>query len=141
MNQAKLSSLVQLGSTPITLIAFLILISPNFGLQISEYQFAWPVLWSVLIGIVSAIALSIILSAFFGRELENAVNDERDDHINKKGDYYTQGFYIGGGVLALVLAVLEQEHFWIALAIFVSFNLASLSASVAKLIMYRFGVS
>jgi hypothetical protein len=141
MNKEKISSLVQLGSTPVTLLAFLIFISPNFGTDIESYDFGWPILWSILIGLGTSITLSIVLSAIFQKDLKDEIKDERDIKIHRNGEYYTQGFYIAGGLSALLLAIFEFEYFWIALAVFVFFNLANFSASIAKLLMYRFGVS
>lgn len=141
MTKEKISSLIQLGSTPITLLAFLFFISPNFGLKIEQYEFGWAILWSLAIGLATSIMLSIVLSAIFSGDIKNEIKDERDVKIHRNGEYYTQGFYIAGGLAALLFAIFKFEHFWIALAVFVFFNLANFSASIAKLLMYRFGVS
>ncbi len=141
MNKEKIASLVQLGSTPVTLLAFLIFISPNFGLEIDNYEFGWPILWSILIGLATSITLSIVLSAIFRQDLKYEIKDERDIKIHRNGEYYTQGFYIAGGLSALLLAIFSFDYFWIALSVFTFFNLANFAASTAKLLMYRFGVS
>jgi hypothetical protein len=65
--------------------------------------------------------------------------DERDAHIEARGD--RAAFYVSSALMigALALAMLEQPHFWIANAIFAAFVVAGLVGSVVKLAAYRRG--
>ena len=139
MTREQLSASIQIITTPATLIVFFILLSDNFGKPVSDYEFAWPVIWSIVFGIVAAIVVSILLSIFFAKDLQKSVKDERDVRIHRLGEYFSQGFYVLGGLTALALAAFRFEYFWIGLAIFLAFNLANFVASIAKLLMYRFG--
>jgi hypothetical protein len=44
-----------------------------------------------------------------------------------------------GVVLALVLAMLRQDQFWIANALYLFFLIGSVASSVAKIVLYRRG--
>lgn len=66
-------------------------------------------------------------------------SDERDTHIGWRGDRI--GYYVSSGLMlaVLALAMLRFDQFWIANAMFASFVLAGLVASVAKIVAYRRG--
>lgn len=65
--------------------------------------------------------------------------DERDVHINRRGEL--AGYYVSsiGLIAALALAMLKADHFWIANAIFVSLMVASVVSSAVKIFIYRRG--
>jgi len=65
--------------------------------------------------------------------------DERDASIGRRGDRV--GYYVCsiGAVLALGLAMLESEYFWIANTLYLSLVLAGLVSSAVKLMAYRRG--
>jgi len=65
--------------------------------------------------------------------------DERDVHINRRGDlvgYYVSTVFMLG---ALAITMLEYPHFWIANAMFASFLVAGLTSSAVKIVAYRRG--
>lgn len=140
MTKEQLSAVVQVFTTPISLIVFAILISDNFGKPISEYEFGWPILWASLAGIVGAVFFSTLIAGIKKMDFKNQIKDERDKRINSLGEFYTMGFYVFGGLAAMIFAVFEFDYFWIALVLFLSFAMASLVASMVKLFMYRFGI-
>jgi len=65
--------------------------------------------------------------------------DERDVHINRRGEL--AGFYASsaGLVGALALAMLKADQFWIANAIFLSLMVASVVSAAVKIFIYRRG--
>ena len=65
--------------------------------------------------------------------------DERDKDINRRGELV--GYYVSsvGVVGVLALAMLRYDQFWIANALYLSFALGTLVASVAKIVTYRRG--
>jgi hypothetical protein len=140
MTKEQLSATVQIISTPISLIVFAILISENFGKPVSEYVFGWPILWATVAGILTAIISSTLIAGIKHVDFKNQIKDERDKRINSLSEYYTMGFYVFGGLIAMLFAIYELDYFWIALVLFLSFASASLVASIAKLFMYRFGI-
>ena len=140
MNKDQLSSSVQLISIPISVAVFFYLMWGEFSKPVSEYEFVWPILWAIVSSVITVIIASIVLSIIFAEQLKSSVKDERDKRIHSLGEYYTMGFYVLGGVLALAFAMLQLDYFWIALAVFISGALANLTGSLAKLFMYRFGI-
>lgn len=66
--------------------------------------------------------------------------DERDTLIGRLGDYRA-GHVIGVGALgAIVLTMLELDHFWIAHALFGALLLGGIYGATAKAAAYRRGV-
>ena len=65
--------------------------------------------------------------------------DERDDHINRRGELI--GYYVSSfGVLGVIaLAMLRYDQFWIANALFLTLMIGGLVSSVVKLVIYRRG--
>ena len=65
--------------------------------------------------------------------------DQRDKEIYRFGEYVGRWFVVIGAVAALVLAMAEVDHFWIANALYLAFVLSALLSSAAKLVTYRRG--
>ena len=92
---------------------------------------------AILAGIVLTIIAAIIIAATAPNEADK--RDERDTSIGRFGDY------IGGSVLAvlvagvLVITWFEAEHFWIANAIYAAFIIQAATSSIVKLVGYRRG--
>lgn len=65
--------------------------------------------------------------------------DERDVHINRRGELI--GYYVSSfGVLGVIaLAMLRYDQFWIANALFLTLMIGGLVSSVVKLVIYRRG--
>jgi len=66
--------------------------------------------------------------------------DQRDKEIYRFGEYIGQSFVVVGAAAALVLAMAEVDHFWIANAVYLAFVLSALLSSTAKIFAYRRGV-
>ena len=109
------------------------------------YQKPMLIAFGVYIGlsIVGAIAVSIasaISAEIRGRGTDDIDRkDERDKDIGRRGDVV--GFYVAsaGAVGVIALTMLEYDYFWIANALYLSFVVATLVASVVKLVLYRRG--
>ena len=65
--------------------------------------------------------------------------DERDDHINRRGELV--GYYVSSvGILGVVaLAMVRADQFWIANALFLTMMTGGLVSSVVKIVIYRRG--
>jgi hypothetical protein len=109
----------QVPSTPVGEIDFIVPMIAAIGL-------------AIVISIVGSIAVSIVSRSY--------VTDERDKHVNRRGD--SVGFAVLGVLVIgpLALAMLEVEPFWIANSIYLAEVLAAIVASVVKLVAYRKGV-
>jgi hypothetical protein len=91
------------------------------------------IIGSILAGIGSGISAEL-----HGRSASDDFGtDERDKQIGRHGDRI--GFYVSsvGMVGVLALTMLEYEYFWIASALYLSFVVGTLVASVVKLTSYH----
>ncbi|OLF15164.1 hypothetical protein BU204_23135 [Actinophytocola xanthii] len=104
------------------------------GQPLAETPYVAQLLWSIGGAIVVSIVLGIGVAARAG-----TASDERDREINQVGDRIGQSFVVLGGVGALLLAMFEVAHFWIANAIYLAFVLSAVLGSVAKIYAYRRG--
>jgi hypothetical protein len=68
-------------------------------------------------------------------------SDERDKLIGRLGDYRAGHVIAGGALVAIVLTMLELDHFWIAHALFGALVLGGIYGAAAKAVAYRRGVS
>jgi hypothetical protein len=106
------------------------------GTPVGEIDFIVPMITAIglaiVISIVGSIAVSIVTRSY--------VTDERDKHVNRRGD--SVGFAVLGALVIgpLALAMLEAEPFWIANSIYCAEVLAAIVASIVKLVAYRKGV-
>lgn len=94
-------------------------------------------LWTAGGAIVASILNCIIVAILSPRECGK--KDVRDREIGRFGEYVGQSFLCMGGLAALILSMLEADHFWIANAIYLSFTLSSLLGALVKVYGYRRG--
>ena len=103
---------------------------------LAEVPYVSTMLWCIGGSIVASIVLHIIVSIADG---SGGKTDQRDREINRFGDHIGQSFIVMGGSAALILAMLQVAHFWIANAIYLAFVLSALLGSTAKIFAYRKG--
>ncbi|MGW4030666.1 hypothetical protein ACWEFL_15320 [Streptomyces sp. NPDC004838] len=108
------------------------------GGPLVEVAYEAALLWTVGSGIVAAIVLEMVVAMTSGRETKR--KDQRDREIGRFGEYVGQSFVVIGGLAALVLAMVEASHFWIANAVFLAFVLSAALGAVAKIAAYRRGL-
>jgi len=70
---------------------------------------------------------------------EECLDHGGDREIYRFGEYIGQSFVVIGGVAALLMAMAEWDHFWIANVIYLTFVLSAMLGSVAKIVAYRRG--
>ncbi|HVK21817.1 MAG TPA: hypothetical protein VM677_10700 [Actinokineospora sp.] len=104
---------------------------------ITEVAYIAPMLWTIGGGIVASIVLHIAASLASGEA--HVKPDQRDREIGRFSDYVGQSFVVAGGVAALVLAMAEANHFWIANAVYLAFTLSGVLSSVTRIFAYRQG--
>ena len=107
------------------------------SMPLAEVPYAGPLLWTVGGSIAASIVLHTLVRAFSAKDAGK--KDQRDREIYRFGEYIGQSFVVIGGVAALVMAMAEVGHFWIANAIYLAFFLSAILGSVAKIIAYRKG--
>jgi hypothetical protein len=126
---------------------FAIMLGRLGDVSAAEISYQWPLLIAIGVSIVLTIVGSImagigsgISAELHGRSAAGDLGtDERDKQISRRGDRI--GFSVSsvGMVGVLALTMLEYEYFWIASALYLSFVVGILVASVVKLLAYRRG--
>ncbi|MCO4256118.1 hypothetical protein NG696_12915 [Pseudarthrobacter sp. HLT1-5] len=106
-------------------------------MPVAEVPYVAPLLWTIGASIAASIALNILLGIISPKEAGK--KDQRDREIYRFGEYIGQSFVVIGGVAALLLAMAEVDHFWIANVIYLTFVLSAILGSVAKIVAYRRG--
>ena len=96
---------------------------------------------ALILTIGAAIVINIIVNITVGilSPRKGALKDSRDREIYRFGEYAGQSFVIAGALGALILAMFEVDHFWIANEIYLAFVLSAVLASVMKIVGYRVG--
>jgi hypothetical protein len=104
---------------------------------LTEVSYVAPLLWTVGSSIAASIALHAVMGISSPRDAGK--KDQRDKEIHRFGEYIGQSFVVIGGVAALLMAMAELDHFWIANVIYLTFVLSAILGSVAKIVAYRRG--
>jgi hypothetical protein len=109
------------------------------GRDLVNAPYVTPLLWTIGLGIVAGIVSGI----WFGIAARNdgPQADERDREIGRLADNIGQSFVVIGGISAMVLAMIEAPHFWIANVLYLSFVLSAVLGSLAKIAFYRRGMA
>ncbi|WP_214406435.1 hypothetical protein [Pseudonocardia lacus] len=130
---------ITLATTVGTYVAYLaILLVGAGGGPLTAVPYIAALLWCVGISI-GATTVLIAVAAFAAPEDADVV-DARDREIGRFGNHLDRWSVVLGAAGALVLAMVEADHFWIANAIYLAFTLSSLLDSAARILAYRRGV-
>jgi hypothetical protein len=118
------------------------------GGPVSEIAYQWPMIIAVIATVVASILGAIVMAIATAirveitgkgstKDIDRA--DERDVGIDRRGELF--GYYVSSvGVLAaLVLAMLRQDQFWIANALYLFLLIGSLVSAAGKIVLYRRG--
>ena len=118
------------------------------GGPVGDVAYQWPLIIAIVVSIASMIVGAIVVSIGTAiraeitgegsvKDIDRA--DERDTHIDRRGEL--MGYYVtsAGVLLALVLAMLRQDQFWIANALYLFMLIGSVVSSTAKIVIYRRG--
>lgn len=97
-----------------------------------------PLLWTVGGAIAATIVATIVARIL--TPAEDAVTDVRDREISRLGERVGSAFVVFGGIAALVLAMLEAPHFWIANAVYLAFVLSGVLDAMARIAAYHRGL-
>ncbi|MCU1506080.1 MAG: hypothetical protein QOG18_2584 [Microbacteriaceae bacterium] len=108
------------------------------GAPLAEVSYVATMLWTIGGAIVVSIVVNILVGIFSPRSA--GTKDARDREISRFGEYTGQAFLVIGGVAALILAMAEIPHFWIANAVYLAFVLSAVLGSIAKVVAYRRGL-
>ncbi len=126
-----------LGTSVAAYAVYLVLVLPRLsGTPAGDVAYAATLLWTVGGAIVANVVVDI---AFRTSSPEAGRKDQRDREIGRLGEYIGQSFVVIGSVSALIMAMLELDHFWIANVIYLCFVLSAILGSIAKIAAYRWG--
>lgn len=135
-------------STGVAAVYFTFILGQTHSTPVAQIAYQKPLLIAIgtliVLTIVGAIGVAIASAIFAQITGSGSVDeidrkDERDADINRRGELV--GYYVSsaGAVGVLALAMLRYDPFWIANALYLSFALGALVASVAKIVAYRRG--
>ena len=114
-----------------------IVLSRAGGGPLAATPYVATLLWTVGAAIGGTILLGI--AAGLTTPKDSRRKDVRDREIERLGEYVGHSFTAIGGVAALVMAMAEIDHFWIANTIYLAFALSALLAAVTRIFAYRRG--
>lgn len=115
-----------------------VVLSGAGGGPLVQAPYVGALLWSIGGALIAAIAAHIAIAIAAPKEADK--RDQRDREIHRFGEYVGQSFVVIGGVAAMLMALAELAHFWIANAIYLGFVLSAVLGSVTKIVAYRRGL-
>jgi hypothetical protein len=131
----------------VPVVYFAIMLGRLGDTSAADISYQWPLVVAIVASVVLTIVGSILAGIGTGISAElrgrsasgDFGTDERDKQISRHGDRI--GFSVSsvGMVGVLALTMLEYEYFWIASALYLSFVVGTLVASVVKLASYHRG--
>jgi uncharacterized membrane protein YidH (DUF202 family) len=117
---------------------FAVVLGRTDAADVSGLHYQGVMLVTLVVFVVLVAGAHIVVALSSPREAERS--DDRDREINRHGEY-VGGYVLGtGAVLALVLAVVESPHFWIANVILLGLVLSEVVTGVTKIVLYRRGI-
>jgi hypothetical protein len=125
----------------VTVVAFAAYLATILGrardVPLAEVPYVGAMLWTIGAAIGAAIVGRIVVAVAWPKDADRS--DQRDKEIYRFGEYIGQSLVVAGAGVALVLAMAEVDHFWIANELYLAFVLSALLGSAAKLVAYRRG--
>ncbi|MFJ4223036.1 hypothetical protein [Microbacterium sp. NPDC089695] len=99
-------------------------------------------LWTIGIGIVATIVVSIVWGMIAGARDPEGVgrSDIRDRDIGRMGTRVEQSFLVLAGLGVIVLCAVGADVFWIANTMFAGFAVSAVVGGVARAVAYRRGL-
>ncbi len=132
------SAWAMVAVSAVALSYYLVAILGRAGDQpLAQVPYVGTMLWTIGGAIVASIVLHILLAIASPKEADK--KDQRDREIERFSEHVGRSFVVIGGLAAMVMAMFELQHFWIANAIYLGFALSGLLESVTKIVAYRRG--
>jgi hypothetical protein len=119
-----------------TLLVYVALVVPQLlAKSVSEVAWVQPMILAIVGFTVANVLGNVVAAASNPREADR--EDQRDREISHYGERLGNWLVIVGSIAALVMAMADADHFWIANAIFLGGMAATIVSSVAKIGAYR----
>ncbi|MGW6292983.1 hypothetical protein [Streptomyces sp. NPDC055058] len=126
--------LVSLGAYALYLVTVLGRVGDG---PFADVAYAGTLLWTIGGAIAAAILAHLVMTVAGGPDAGRT--DERDREIDQVGERVGQSMVVIGALAALLMALAEVRHFWIANAVYLAFVLSSVLSASAKIVAYRKG--
>ena len=108
------------------------------AVPLAEVDYVPAMLGTIGAAIVVSILLHIIVGVISRKDAGK--KDQRDRQIYRMGEYVGQSFVVAGAIAAMLLAMFELPHFWIANVLYLAFVLSAILGTIAKLVSYHRGM-
>ncbi len=139
MGYKERSTWIELAVTMGASVWYLVAIAERAQVvPLAEVAFQGPMIRATVISIVASIVLHILYGIVAGHR--DTQEDQRDRQVSRFGDWVGLFPLATGAGAALILAMLEVDHFWVANAIYGGFVASSLTNSLSRLVAYRRGL-
>jgi hypothetical protein len=103
---------------------------------LTETDYVPTMLWTI----GGSIVASIVIHIGVGMTSRGRTKDQRDKEFYRFGEMVGHGVLVAGALVALVMAMLEWDWFWIANVLYLAFVLSAIVSSIAKIVAYRRGI-
>jgi hypothetical protein len=122
-------------------VAYAAIVLSQAADPITETPYQVPLLWSIGASIVAAMILRMLVEIAAGsvRGTGDQRADTRDREIDRLGTLRTWLVLAVTALAAMLMALAEWPHFWIANLLYFGFVLQAVSSAIVKLVAYRRG--
>ena len=119
-----------------TLLVYAALVVPQLLTKpIADVSWVQPMIVAIVAFVLANVLGNVVAAASNPGEADK--KDQRDTEIDHFGERVCNWLIIAGSIIALVLAMTEADHFWIANAIFLGGIAGALLSSLTKIAAYH----
>jgi hypothetical protein len=119
-----------------TLLGYLAMIVPQvLGGPMTDVAWVQPMIVTMVAFVVANVLGNVVAAAT--NPGDAGKNDERDREIDRVGERVGNWLIVAGALVALVLAMAQVDHFWIANALLLGGIAGSLVSAVTKIAAYH----
>ena len=104
---------------------------------LTEVSYIGTLAWTIGLVILGSIWLHMMVAMHNPKEANQ--EDQRDREIHQHGEYIGQWVVVAGAMAAMIMSLIEFDHFWIANTIYLAFVVSAVLGSAIKIVAYRRG--
>lgn len=119
-------------------VAYVMTVLSRAVIPITDTPYRWALIWSIAAAMIVAVVLRVLIE--IARPSESHRSDARDREIAQLGVLRSWWSLIAAALAALVMALVEVSHFWIANVLYLGFVLQAVTSAVVGLVAYRRGL-
>lgn len=118
-------------------LGFLIVVLGRAASPITETAYQMPLLVAVGAAVVAAVIVRVTVEIV--KPSDSYQIDGRDRELAQLGVLRSWWLVVAGALAALIMAMLQWPHFWIANVLYLGFVLQAVTSSVVSVVGYRRG--